>query len=348
MKTLKTILLSLFTLVVLLSFTVPEKAVADTYSGNLQVSAKVKSSFKIGKPLKLTVYVKDETGKKVKDASVNVQVTQLISSTESVNLGDYYGITKKKGTCKFKLNTKSMLPNYTVKIDITAKYGLISNTIYVLVNPQGKYSVPLQAHLIADVTQIMRGQSITLTVIGDNLLPNNYITRTVWERDCISGKHNKKVFADTSSTTVRWDSIIAPLGTTQVNFKVLVQDNLGRETTLNLSLPFVESSPLKVILTADKSEVTRNEAIRITGRLENVIPGEFEGLWNPSFHCDYGNFWPSTMGKDYSPDVVGPNATFGITWNAVVPEGINKATITVTILGKYNRTATASVTITIK
>ena len=332
----------------MLSFTLPEKAIADTYSGNLQVSAKVKSSFKIGKTLKLTVYVKDETGKKVKDASVNVQVIQLISSTESVNLGDYYGITKKNGTCKFKLNTKSMLPNYTVKIDITATYGSISNKIYVLVNPQGKYSVPLLAHLVADATQIMRGQSINLTVIGDNLLPNNYITRTVWERDCISGKHNKKVFADTSSSTVRWDSIIAPIGTTQVNFKVLVQDNLGRETTLNLSLPFIESAPLKVILTADKSEVTRGEAVRISTKLENVIPGEFDGyLWTATFHSNYSHCWGGTIFQDYYIDVYGTNVPT-VTWYAAVPEGANQGIVTLTIFGKNGRTATGSVTITIK
>jgi hypothetical protein len=358
MKLIKTIFLLIFIFIVVMSFTLPEKAKADAYSGNLQISAKVKSSFKIGKSLKLTVYVKDETGKKVKDANINVQVTQLISSTESVNKGNYYGITKKRGTCKFKIDTKSMLPNYACKIDITAVYGLTSNSIYVLVYPQGKYGVPLQAHLTADVTQIMRGQSITLTVVGDNLLPNNYITRTIWERDCItsSGKHNKKVFADTSSTTVKWDSIIAPAGTNQVSFKVLVQDNLGRETTLNLSLPFIESSPLKVILTADKSEVTRGtwESVRVTARLENVIPGEFL----PWDICDY--HWVTDYGvirsdglfilKERYSEGYGPGYSSTIEWypSANTPADINKATITVTVLGGYDRTATGSFTITIK
>ena len=75
MKTIKTFLLLTLIAVILVGFSLPEKADAQNYYGSLQISAQVKSSFKVGKTLKLTIYVVDGIGQKVRDATVNVVVS---------------------------------------------------------------------------------------------------------------------------------------------------------------------------------------------------------------------------------------------------------------------------------
>jgi len=236
MKTIKTFLLLTFIAVILVGFTLPEKADANGYSGGLQISANVKSSFKVGKALKLKVYVMDGTGQKVRDATVNVFVSQ-----ESIPLGAYSAVTNKKGRAKFSIYTKTMTPNVPCMINIKAYYGALPSwETNVIVYPTGKITTPLQAHVVADVSKIIRPQTILLTAVGDNLVGSNYIYRTIWTRNCITGDGSsyKKTWADVYSASTTWDSIVAPAGTWCVEFKVVIYDNLGRQTTASLILPY--------------------------------------------------------------------------------------------------------------
>jgi hypothetical protein len=247
MKTIKTFLLLALTAIILLSFSLPEKADAQNYYGSLQISAEVKSSFKVGKALKLKVYVTDGTGQKVRDAIVNVFVSQASVNNQQIPLGGYSAVTNKKGRAKFSIYTKTMTPNVPCTINIKAYYGALpSGETNVIVYPTGKIKVPLQAHIVADVSKIIRPKSISLTAVGDNLVGNNYIYRTIWTRNCRYTVDDKnytatKTWADVYSASTTWDSVVAPAGTWCVEFTVVIYDNLGRQTTASLILPYSDS-----------------------------------------------------------------------------------------------------------
>ena len=145
-----------------------------------------------------------------------------------------------------------MTPNVPCTINIKANYGAlpgygallsVSGETNVIVYPTGKIKVPLQAHVVANVSKIIRPQSISLTAVGDNLVGNNYIYRTIWTRNCRYTVDDKnytatKTWADVYSASTTWDSVVAPAGTWCVEFTVVIYDNLGRQTTASMLLPY--------------------------------------------------------------------------------------------------------------
>lgn len=187
----------------------------------------------------MTIYVRDGNNQKVKDATVTAQFTQRDQYNNEIQKGLYQGQTNKSGKVKFNIYTNDLIPNVPCVIYINARYSdIVTGSTVLEIYPTGKSKIPLLIHIVSDVTLIRRGAIINLTAVGDNLVANNFINHTIWERTCIGDTSNYNKFADVSSASTTWESRVAPPRTTSVQFKVTAYDNLGRIAVAYLTLPY--------------------------------------------------------------------------------------------------------------
>jgi hypothetical protein len=138
MKILKVILSSLFILAVVLTFAVPKPIKADSVPQQIIITVKVNSyEPKIGKPLKLTIYVKDENGKKIKSAGVYVHLAQ--ERNAAVSQLDTTSSTNRKGSYKFRIPTDNFIPLIPCNIYILSNhpyYPSIGGSTHITVYPR--------------------------------------------------------------------------------------------------------------------------------------------------------------------------------------------------------------------
>jgi hypothetical protein len=138
MKILKVMLSSLFILAVVLTLAVPKPIKADSVPQQIIITVKVNSyEPKIGKKLKLTVYVKDENGKKIRDSGVYIHLAQ--EGNMAVSQLDSTGSTNRKGSYKFRISTDNFIPSIPCNIYILANhpyYPSVGGSAHITVYPR--------------------------------------------------------------------------------------------------------------------------------------------------------------------------------------------------------------------